>query len=71
MRMLFKEFYIFLDAATLENQPKPFTNPPHDILKGLDLISQRDYGSDFRFQTDVDLLVTKLNDAHANYMGKL
>ncbi|KAF9287104.1 hypothetical protein BGZ68_002257 [Mortierella alpina] len=69
MRMLFKEFYIFLDTATLENQPKPFTNPPHDILKGLDLISQRDYGSDFRFQTDVDLLITKLNDAHANYMA--
>ncbi|CAO3566272.1 unnamed protein product [Mortierella alpina] len=69
MHMLFKEFYIFLDTATLENQPKPFTNPPLDILKGLDLISQRDYGSDFRFQTDVDQLVTRLNDAHANYLA--
>ncbi|KAF9570974.1 hypothetical protein EC968_001164 [Mortierella alpina] len=69
MRMLFKEFYIFLDTATLDNQPKPFTNPPSDILAGLDQISQLDYPSDFHFQTDVDLLVTKLNDAHANYMA--
>ncbi|KAF9948167.1 hypothetical protein BGZ72_009875 [Mortierella alpina] len=69
MHTLFKEFYIFLDTATLENQPKPFSNPPLDILQGLDRISQRDYGSDFRFQTDVDLLVTSLNDAHANYMA--
>ncbi|KAF9968516.1 hypothetical protein BGZ70_003077 [Mortierella alpina] len=69
MHMLFKEFYIFLDTATLEDQPKPFSNPPLDILKGLDLISQRDYGSDFQFQTDVDLLVTRLNDAHANYLA--
>ncbi|KAG0249733.1 Restriction of telomere capping protein 5 [Mortierella polycephala] len=65
---LYRDYYIFLDMAMLENQPKPFTNPPVDILRGLDQISMQEYHSDFRFQTDIDLLVNRLNDAHANYM---
>ncbi|KAF8932542.1 hypothetical protein BGZ58_007005 [Dissophora ornata] len=66
---LYRDYYIFLDMAMLENQPKPFTNPPVDILQGLDLISQQEYHSDFQFQTDVEILVSRLNDAHANYLA--
>ncbi|KAG0301365.1 hypothetical protein BGZ98_008418 [Dissophora globulifera] len=65
---LYRDYYIFLDTATLEDQPKPFTNPPVDILKGLDLLSRRQYRGDFEFQTAVDALVSQLNDAHANYL---
>lgn len=64
----FRDYYIFIDSAMLENQPKPFTNPPVDILKGLDDISQRKYTRDFDFQRDIELLINSLNDAHANYM---
>ncbi|KAG0013920.1 hypothetical protein BGZ81_000767 [Podila clonocystis] len=53
----------------MPDQPKPFTNPPVDLLAGLDRISQTDYKSDFQFQTDIDLLVNRLNDAHANYIA--
>ncbi|KAG0213421.1 Restriction of telomere capping protein 5 [Mortierella sp. GBA30] len=69
LHTLYKDYYIFLDSAMLENQPKPFTNPPVDMLGGLDQISKREYSGDFRFQTDVDTLVNSLNDAHANYMA--
>lgn len=66
----YRDYYIFIDSAMLENQAKPFTNPPVDILKGLDEISQKRYKSDFEFHTDVELLINRLNDAHANYMRK-
>lgn len=67
---LYRDYYVFLDYAMMPDQPKPFTNPPVDLLAGLDKISQTDYKSDFQFQKDIDLLVNRLNDAHANYIGK-
>ncbi|KAF9108344.1 hypothetical protein BGX29_001621 [Mortierella sp. GBA35] len=69
MFTLFRDFYIFLDSATTRNLPKPFTSPPVDILQELDLISRKDYTGDFEFHTDVDHLVNRLNDAHANYLA--
>ena len=69
MSTLARDFYIFLDSAMTENLQKPFTSPPVDILAGFDRISRTDYENDFRFQTDVDLLMNSLNDAHANYIG--
>ncbi|KAF9155472.1 hypothetical protein BG015_009760 [Linnemannia schmuckeri] len=69
MTSLAKDFYIFLDSATTENLQKPFTSPPVDILAGFDRISRTEYEGDFRFQTDVDLLMNSLNDAHANYLA--
>ncbi|KAF9313429.1 hypothetical protein BG003_005207 [Podila horticola] len=66
---LYRDYYVFLDYAMMPDQPKPFTNPPVDMLAGLDKISQTDYKSDFHFQTDIDLLVNRLNDAHANYIA--
>lgn len=70
MSSLARDFYIFLDSAMTENLQKPFTSPPVDILAGFDRISRTDYKNDLRFQTDVDLLMNSLNDAHANYLGK-
>ncbi|KAI9236187.1 MAG: hypothetical protein BYD32DRAFT_31437 [Podila humilis] len=67
---LYRDYYVFLDYAMMPDQPKPFTNPPVDLLAGLDKISQTDYKSDYQFHTDIDLLVNRLNDAHANYIGK-
>lgn len=67
---LYRDYYVFLDYAMMPDQPKPFTNPPVDLLAGLDKISRTDYKSDFQFQQDIDLLVNRLNDAHANYIGK-
>ncbi|GJJ75856.1 hypothetical protein EMPS_08214 [Entomortierella parvispora] len=64
----YRDYYIFIDSAMLENQAKPFTNPPVDVLKELDEISRKRYKGDFEFQSDVELLVNRLNDAHANYM---
>ncbi|KAF9392588.1 hypothetical protein BGX21_010967, partial [Mortierella sp. AD011] len=64
----FKDYYIFLDAAMLDNHPKPFTTPPVDILAGFDILSRQQYHGDFEFQTTVDNLVNTLNDAHANYL---
>ncbi|KAG0082055.1 hypothetical protein BGZ90_000549 [Linnemannia elongata] len=69
MSTLARDFYIFLDSAMTENLQKPFTSPPVDILAGFDRISRTDYENDFRFQTDVDLLMNSLNDAHANYIA--
>lgn len=69
MSSLARDFYIFLDSAMTENLQKPFTSPPVDILAGFDRISRTDYENDFRFQTDVDLLMNSLNDAHANYIA--
>lgn len=69
MTSLARDFYIFLDSVMTENLQKPFTSPPVDILAGFDRISRTDYKNDFRFQTDVDLLMNSLNDAHANYLG--
>ncbi|KAF9411762.1 Restriction of telomere capping protein 5 [Podila epigama] len=66
---LFRDYYVFLDYAMMPNQPKPFTNPPVDILAGLDRIGQTNYKSDLDFHTDIDLLVNRLNDAHANYIA--
>ncbi|KAG0051945.1 hypothetical protein BGZ83_003164 [Gryganskiella cystojenkinii] len=64
----YRDYYIFIDSAMLENQQKPFTNPPVDILQGLDEISQKKYTKDFEFHGDIELLINRLNDAHANYM---
>jgi len=66
----YRDYYIFIDSAMLENQAKPFTNPPVDILKELDEISRKRYKGDFEFQADIELLINRLNDAHANYMRK-
>ncbi|ORZ10924.1 hypothetical protein BCR41DRAFT_356901 [Lobosporangium transversale] len=52
--------------ATLADDP--FTTPPVDMTKSLDLLSKRQFNSDFEFHKEVDLLVSSLNDAHANYM---
>lgn len=65
---LFKDYFIFLDSATNDKLPKPFTTPPVDILKGIDRISKQDYKNDFKFHSDLDTLVSSLNDAHANYL---
>lgn len=67
---LYRDYYVFLDYAMMPDQPKPFTNPPVDLLTGLDKISQTYYKSDFQFHKDIDLLINRLNDAHANYIGK-
>ncbi|KAG0251989.1 hypothetical protein DFQ27_008337 [Actinomortierella ambigua] len=64
----YKDFYIFVDSAQQPQQKKPFTNPPVDILAELRLLGQRTYANDFEFHRQVDLVVNKLNDAHANYM---
>ncbi|KAF9926623.1 hypothetical protein FBU30_003807 [Linnemannia zychae] len=69
MFTLVQDFYIFLDSATTSDLAKPFTSPPVDVLEGFDQISRTDYASDFKFQTDVDLLMNRLNDAHANYIA--
>ncbi|KAF9295331.1 hypothetical protein BGZ74_010873 [Mortierella antarctica] len=66
---LYRDYYVFLDYAMMPDQPKPFTNPPVDLLAGLDKISQTDYKSDFQFHKDIDLLINRLNDAHANYIA--
>ncbi|KAG0333199.1 hypothetical protein BG004_000933 [Podila humilis] len=65
---LYRDYYIFLDYAMQPAQQKPYTNPPVDLLAGLDAISRTDYKSDFQFHTDIDLLTNRLNDAHANYI---
>ncbi|KAF9543990.1 hypothetical protein EC957_000259 [Mortierella hygrophila] len=69
MSTLVRDFYIFLDSAMTENLQKPFTSHPVDILAGFDRISRTEYKNDFLFQTDVDLLMNSLNDAHANYIA--
>ncbi|KAK3823637.1 MAG: hypothetical protein J3R72DRAFT_24875 [Linnemannia gamsii] len=69
MHTLLKDYYIFLDTVATPDLPKPFTSKPIDILQALDQISRTDYASDFRFQTDMDLLMQRLNDAHANYLA--
>ncbi|KAF9910381.1 hypothetical protein EC991_006646 [Linnemannia zychae] len=69
MYTLLKDYYIFLDSVTTPDLPKPFTSKPVDILQALDQISRTDYANDFRFQTDMDLLMNRLNDAHANYLA--
>ncbi|KAG0251133.1 hypothetical protein BGZ95_006987, partial [Linnemannia exigua] len=69
MHTLLRDYYIFLDTVATPDLPKPFTSKPIDILQALDQISRTDYASDFRFQTDMDLLMNRLNDAHANYLA--
>ncbi|KAF9969890.1 hypothetical protein BGZ73_007559 [Actinomortierella ambigua] len=64
----YKDFYIFVDSAQQPQQQKPFTNPPVDILVELRKLGQRTFANDFEFHREVDLVVNKLNDAHANYM---
>ncbi|KAF9434684.1 hypothetical protein BGZ76_007611 [Entomortierella beljakovae] len=64
----FKDYYIFLDAAMLDNHPKPFTTAPVDMLNSLDILSRKSFKGDFEFHTSVETLVGSLNDAHANYL---
>ncbi|KAF9109762.1 hypothetical protein BGX27_007229 [Mortierella sp. AM989] len=66
---LYRDYYIFLDLAMLDNHPKPFTTPSVDMLGGLDLLSRQKYHGDFEFHTAVEALINKLNDAHANYLA--
>ncbi|KAG0243103.1 hypothetical protein BGW41_002965 [Actinomortierella wolfii] len=64
----YKDFYIFVDSAQQPLLQKPFTSPPVDILAELRLLGQRTFANDFEFHREVDLVINKLNDAHANYM---
>ncbi|KAF9584227.1 hypothetical protein BGW38_007162 [Lunasporangiospora selenospora] len=76
---LFRDYYIFLDYSRLDHQEKPYTNPGVDILSELDRMGLKlnddgqgageGFKNDFDFQTKMDLLVNRLNDAHANYLA--
>ncbi|KAI1309988.1 hypothetical protein EDD11_003937 [Mortierella claussenii] len=66
---LFRDYYIFVDTAMIENHEKPFNTPAVDILTGLDELARKEYKHDYEFHADVDLLVSSLNDAHANYIA--
>lgn len=67
---LFKDYYVFTDAALNPRAPKPFKNEPIDVLKRLEMIGKTKYTSDFQFHMDIRATIEALKDGHASYDGK-
>ncbi|KAF9146326.1 hypothetical protein BG015_011633 [Linnemannia schmuckeri] len=64
---LFKDYYVFRDAALTSDLKAPFTSPSVDILKELDALRRKEFRSDFEFHSTVSRVVDSLHDAHASY----
>ncbi|KAF9905980.1 hypothetical protein EC991_001139 [Linnemannia zychae] len=64
---LFKDYYIFTDAAVNPRAAKPFKNEPFDVLRRLESIGRTKYAGDFWFHRDVYNAVDDLKDGHASY----
>ncbi|KAG0365232.1 hypothetical protein BC939DRAFT_531385 [Gamsiella multidivaricata] len=64
---LFRDFYIFRDAALTPRLPEPFTSPPVDIMKELGMIRMTRYQTDFDLHSAIMTAIWKLNDPHAVY----
>lgn len=67
---LFKDYYIFTDAALNPRAAKPFKNEPIDVLGRLEKIGRTKYTSDFQFHMDIRTTIEALKDGHASYDGK-
>ncbi|KAF8934556.1 hypothetical protein BGZ47_010313 [Haplosporangium gracile] len=64
---LFKDYYVFTDAALARTAPEPFASAPHDIVGELEKIGRSKYSSDYKFHKDILAAVTGLGDGHAAY----
>ncbi|KAF9132235.1 hypothetical protein BG015_003735 [Linnemannia schmuckeri] len=64
---LFKDYYVFTDAALARTAPEPFANAPYDIVGELERIGRSKYTSDYKFHRDILAAVTGLGDGHAAY----
>ncbi|KAK5797131.1 hypothetical protein F5H01DRAFT_400947 [Linnemannia elongata] len=64
---LFKDYYVFTDAALNPRAPKPFKNEPIDVLKQLEMIGRTKYTSDFQFHMYIRATIEALKDGHASY----
>ncbi|KAF9543719.1 hypothetical protein EC957_000498 [Mortierella hygrophila] len=64
---LFRDYYIFTDAALNPRALKPFKNEPIDVLKRLETIGRTKYTSDFQFHMDIRAAIEALKDGHASY----
>ncbi|KAF9366778.1 hypothetical protein BGX34_007552 [Mortierella sp. NVP85] len=65
---LYDEFFIFRDSAMTPNLPLPFTQPPVDVLAGINQLRTKKYTTDYDFHADLALLAKSLNDAHVTYL---
>ena len=64
------DHYSFRDYALTPNLKSPFSSPPVDIMKQLQLVGTDKYSNDFSFHTALSTTFNKLYDAHAGYDGK-
>ncbi|KAG0378250.1 hypothetical protein BGX24_004391 [Mortierella sp. AD032] len=64
---LFKDYYVFTDAALNPRASKPFKNEPYDVLKRFESIGRTKYAGDFWFHKDIHKAVDDLKDGHASY----
>jgi len=67
---LYDQFFIFRDSAMTPNLPLPFTQPPVDVLAGINQLRTKKYTTDYDFHADLALLARSLNDAHVTYLRK-
>ncbi|KAG0378251.1 hypothetical protein BGX24_004392 [Mortierella sp. AD032] len=67
MITLFKDYYVFTDAALARKAPMPFADDPHDVVGELEKVGRSKYTSDYKFHTDVLAAVDGLRDGHAAY----
>ncbi|KAG0206035.1 hypothetical protein BGX33_007608 [Mortierella sp. NVP41] len=67
MLTLFKDYYIFTDAALTRKVAEPFSSEPIDIVGEIEKIGRRKYTSDYEFHNDIRLAVDSLRDAHLAY----
>ncbi|KAF9961970.1 hypothetical protein BGZ72_000593 [Mortierella alpina] len=61
------DHYSFRDYALTPNLKSPFSSPPVDIMKQLQLVRADKYSNDFSFHTALSTTFNKLYDAHAGY----
>jgi len=69
IQTLFHDYYIFRDSALTPNLQSPFTSPPVDIMKQLNLIAEKKYVNDLEFHTAISDTLNSLNDGHVQYKG--
>ncbi|KAF9922532.1 hypothetical protein FBU30_007335 [Linnemannia zychae] len=67
MITLFRDFYVFTDAALAREVPSPFHSAPHDVLGELEKVGRTKYTSDYKFHNDIYNAINGLGDGHAAY----
>ncbi|KAG0283802.1 hypothetical protein BGZ96_011823 [Linnemannia gamsii] len=72
MITIFRDYYVFTDAALSSTATPPFANAPHDILGELEKIQIRlkTYTSDYQFHKDINAASVRVYASYANKRHK-